>query len=91
MRREPTMPKITIYTSAYCPYCVSAKRLLDKKGAAYEEISVDGRRELRIEMTRKAGGRSTVPQIWVGERHVGGCDDLYELEGAGELDPLLAA
>jgi glutaredoxin 3 len=85
------MPKITIYTSTYCPYCISAKRLLDKKGAAYEEISVDGRREVRAEMTEKTGGRYTVPQIWIGDRHVGGCDDLYELEGAGELDGLLAA
>lgn len=83
------MPDITIYTSAYCPYCSSAKRLLDKKGAKYHEISVDGRREVRAEMTRKAGGRYTVPQIWIGERHVGGCDDLYALEGAGGLDPLL--
>ena len=85
------MPKITIYTSSYCPYCIAAKRLLDKKGAGYEEISVDGRRDVRAEMTRKAGGRTSVPQIWIGARHVGGCDELYELEGAGELDPLLAA
>lgn len=84
------MPRITIYTSAYCPYCISAKHLLDKKGAAYEEIGVDGRRDVRAEMTRKAGGRYTVPQIWIGDRHIGGCDDLFELEGAGELDPLLA-
>lgn len=85
------MPKITIYTSAYCPYCTSAKRLLDKKGAKYDEISVDGRNDVRTEMTRKAGGRYTVPQIWVGDAHVGGCDDLYALDGAGKLDALLAA
>lgn len=85
------MPKVTIYTSAYCPYCTSAKRLLDKKGVTYEEISVDGRAAVRTEMRNKAGGRTSVPQIWIGERHVGGCDDLYELEGAGQLDPLLAA
>lgn len=85
------MPRITIYTSAYCPYCISAKRLLDKKGVTYDEIAVDGRRDVRTEMTRKAGGRYTVPQIWIGERHIGGCDDLYELDGAGELDRLLAA
>ena len=91
MLREPAMPKITIYTSAYCPDCSSAKRLLDKKGAIYEEISVDGHRAVRAEMVEKAGGRYTVPQIWIGDRHVGGCDDLYELEGAGELDGLLAA
>ena len=85
------MPKITIYTSAYCPYCISAKRLLDKKGARYDEITVDGRGDVRAEMTSKAGGRYTVPQIWIGDRHVGGCDDLYALDGAGKLDPLLAA
>ncbi len=85
------MPKVTIYTSSYCPYCFSAKRLLDKKGVRYEEISVDGRAAVRTEMRNKAGGRTSVPQIWIGERHVGGCDDLYELDGAGQLDPLLAA
>jgi glutaredoxin 3 len=83
------MSKVTIYTSSYCPYCISAKRLLDKKGVSYEEISVDGRSAVRAEMTSKAGGRYTVPQIWIGERHVGGCDDLYALEDAGRLDPLL--
>jgi glutaredoxin 3 len=85
------MSKVTIYTSSYCPYCISAKRLLDKKGVSYEEISVDGRGAVRAEMTSKAGGRYTVPQIWIGERHVGGCDDLYALEDAGRLDPLLHA
>lgn len=85
------MSKVTIYTSSYCPYCSSAKRLLDRKGVKYEEISVDGRSAVRAEMTSKAGGRYTVPQIWIGERHVGGCDDLYALEDAGRLDPLLAA
>ncbi len=85
------MANITIYTSDYCPYCSAAKRLLDKKGAAYEEIGVDGQPDVRREMTSKAGGRYTVPQIWIGSRHVGGCDDLYALDAAGELDPLLAA
>ncbi len=85
------MSNVTIYTSSYCPYCISAKRLLDKKGVRYEEISVDGRSSVRAEMTAKAGGRYTVPQIWIGDRHVGGCDDLYALEDAGRLDPLLAA
>lgn len=84
------MQKVTIYTSAYCPYCASAKRLLEKKGAAYEEISVDGQAVVRQEMTKKAGGRYTVPQIWIGATHVGGCDDLYALDEAGRLDPLLA-
>jgi glutaredoxin 3 len=85
------MPKVTIYTSSYCPYCISAKRLLDKKGVEYEEIPVDGRSAVRAEMISKAGGRYTVPQIWIGDRHVGGCDDLYELEDTGRLDSLLAA
>lgn len=84
------MQHVTIYTSAYCPYCASAKRLLEKKGAAYEEISVDGQAAVRQEMTKKAGGRYTVPQIWIGATHVGGCDDLYALDEAGRLDPLLA-
>ena len=84
------MPPITIYTTAFCPYCSMAKRLLSQKGAGFEEIDVGGRPALREEMTRKAGGRHTVPQIWIGDRHVGGCDDLYELDAAGELDPLLA-
>lgn len=85
------MSKVTIYTSAYCPYCMMAKRLLDRKGAAYEEISVDGRAAVRDEMTAKAGGRTSVPQIWIGSRHIGGSDDLHALDSAGKLDPLLAA
>jgi glutaredoxin 3 len=89
--REPIMPKVTIYSSAYCPYCMMAKRLLDRKGVSYEEISVDGRPAVRHEMQAKAGGRNTVPQIWIGSRHVGGCDDLHDLDRAGELDPLLVS
>jgi glutaredoxin 3 len=84
------MTKVTIYTSAYCPYCMMAKRLLDQKGATYEEISVDGRASVRAEMREKAGGRTSVPQIWIGNRHVGGCDDLYALDSEGGLDKLLA-
>jgi glutaredoxin 3 len=84
------MPKITIYTTSLCPYCHMAKQLLKQKGASFEEIDVSGKPTLRQEMTGKAGGRTTVPQIWIGERHVGGCDDLYALDRAGELDPLLA-
>lgn len=84
------MPKVTIYTSSYCPYCIMAKRLLDKKGVPYDEISVDGRSAVRAEMTKKAGGRTSVPQIWIGDRHVGGCDDLHALDDAGKLDPMLA-
>jgi glutaredoxin 3 len=83
------MPKITIYSSAYCGYCSAAKRLLDRKGAKYEEISVDGRPAVRAEMEEKSG-RYTVPQIWIGDTHVGGCDDLHALDAAGRLDPMLA-
>jgi glutaredoxin 3 len=82
------MSKIVIYTTAWCPYCIRAKQLLGKKGVAYEEIAVDGKPELRSEMTRKAG-RTSVPQIWIDDFHVGGCDDLYALERAGKLDALL--
>lgn len=84
------MSPITIYTTAFCPYCSMAKRLLQQKGAAYTEIDVGGSQALREEMRIKAGGRHTVPQIWIGERHIGGCDDLYALDSEGGLDPLLA-
>jgi glutaredoxin 3 len=83
------MPAITIYTKAYCPYCADAKALLTKKGQAFNEIPVRSWDEQKA-MAQKAGGRSTVPQIWIGDRHVGGCDDLYALDAAGKLDPLLA-
>ncbi|MCW3147571.1 glutaredoxin 3 [Stutzerimonas stutzeri] len=82
------MPKVVIYTTAWCPYCIRAKALLDQKNVAYEEISVDGKPALRAEMASKAG-RTSVPQIWIGEQHVGGCDDLFALERAGRLDALL--
>ena len=85
------MADVTIYTTPFCPYCHRAKRLLASKGVAYREIDVSGSMTLRDEMTKKAGGRYTVPQIWIGERHVGGSDDLHELDAHGELDPLLAA
>jgi glutaredoxin 3 len=81
---------VTIYTTRTCPYCFAAKRLLDSKGIKYDEIHVDGNRDLRAAMEQRSG-RYTVPQIWIGEQHVGGCDDLYELERAGELDSMLAA
>ncbi len=85
------MPPIVIYTKSTCPYCHSAKALLRRKGAEFQEISVDGDRAGQAAMAQKAGGRSTVPQIFIGETHVGGCDDLYALEETGRLDPLLAA
>jgi glutaredoxin 3 len=85
------MPKIKIYTTPICPYCVRAKALLKRKGASFEEIDVFMNMDTREEMEAKSGGCYTVPQIFIGERHVGGCDDLYALDRAGELDPLLAA
>jgi glutaredoxin 3 len=84
------MAKITVYTTRFCPYCHMAKELLRKKGTTFEEVDVS-RRELRSEMSAKAGGRCTVPQIWIGERHIGGCDDLYTLDREGKLDSLLTA
>ena len=84
------MPPIIIYTKMYCPYCDAAKDLLRRKNAAFEEVSVDGDAASQRAMAQRAGGRSTVPQIFIGERHVGGCDDLYGLESAGKLDALLA-
>jgi glutaredoxin 3 len=85
------MAKVTIYTTILCPYCHMAKELLRAKCVAFEEVDVTGKSALRAEMSSKAGGRSTVPQIWIGERHVGGCDDLMCLERNGKLDPLLSA
>lgn len=81
-------PDITIYTTAFCPYCVRAKMLLDKKGVSYNEIAVDQQPDKRIEMEMKSGGNS-VPQIFIGAKHIGGCDDMYELEMDQELDALL--
>ncbi len=83
------MARVTIYTTPICPYCISAKRLLTKKGTAFEEINVMGHPQLRDEMVAKAGGRNTVPQIWIDETHVGGCDDLFALEAEGRLDAML--
>ncbi len=84
------MRNVTIYTTPTCPYCIAAKALLRKKGAAFDEINVEGRPELRETMRKRANGGTTVPQIFIGDTHVGGCDDLHELDRAGGLDPLLA-
>lgn len=83
------MSKIEIYTTATCPYCRRAKALLAEKGAAFEEIGVDGDPAAREKMMVRANGRHTVPQIFIDGRHIGGCDDLYALDAAGGLDPLL--
>lgn len=85
------MAKVEMYTKTTCPYCVRAKMLLERKGVAVNEIQVDFGGEKKQEMVHRAGGRMTVPQIFIDGRHVGGCDDLFELEGAGKLDELLAA
>jgi glutaredoxin 3 len=82
------MPSVVIYTSATCPYCIRAKGLLTEKGVAFKDISVDGKPDIRAEMARLAG-RTSVPQIWIGEQHIGGCDDLFALERAGKLAALL--
>ena len=83
------MTSVEIYTTQTCPYCHAAKRLLGKKGAAYTEIDVGRDPQLRAAMTARAGGHRTVPQIFIGGQHVGGCDDLHALDHAGRLDPLL--
>jgi glutaredoxin 3 len=83
------MQSVTIYTKSTCVYCARAKALLTSKNVAYEEISVDGDVAKQEEMTKRANGGWTVPQIFIGTKHVGGCDDLHALERAGELDPLL--
>ena len=85
------MQQIEIYTSPLCGFCHAAKRLLNKKGAAYSEINVMGQPKRKAEMMDRAGGRHTVPQIFIGETHVGGCDELYALDRAGKLDALLEA
>jgi glutaredoxin 3 len=84
------MKAVTVYTSQICPYCVRAKSLLKKKGAAFEEIDVTMDPGARDEMLSKSGGARTVPQIFIGETYVGGCDELYALEREGRLDQLLA-
>lgn len=85
------MPKIEIYTKFTCGYCARAKALLDAKGAPFEEFEISNGGPKREEMISRAHGRTTVPQIFIDGRHIGGCDDLYALEADGRLDPLLAA
>ena len=80
--------EVTIYTTRFCPYCINARALLESKGVAYQEIAIDGNPVLRREMTQRAGSH-TVPQIWIGGEHIGGCDELYALERNNSLDGLL--
>jgi glutaredoxin 3 len=80
---------ITIYTKFTCPYCIKAKALFERKGVSYNELNIENDPEIIKEMLEKTGGKKTVPQIFIGDTHVGGCDDLYALDGKGELDILL--
>ncbi|MBM7407015.1 MULTISPECIES: glutaredoxin 3 [Sphingomonas] len=84
------MAKIEIYTKAFCPYCTRAKRLLESKGAGFEEFDITMGGERRAEMLQRANGRTTVPQVFIDGRHIGGSDDLAALDRQGGLDPLLA-
>lgn len=84
------MANVTIYTTTYCPYCVKAKDLLKRKGQSYEELNAEDD-DVREAMIVKAGGRRTVPQIFINDQHIGGSDDLYALDKAGKLDALLAS
>ncbi len=79
---------VVLYTTRYCPYCIRAKQLLSSKGVSFQDIPVDNDPEKREEMMQKSG-RHTVPQIWIGGTHVGGCDELYDLERQGKLDAML--
>ena len=85
------MANIVVYSSNFCPFCHRAKALLKSKGATFKEINVDMKSSVRKEMREKAGGVNSVPQIWVGKTHVGGCDDLFALDARGGLDSLLAS
>ena len=83
------LSKIEIYTTLFCPFCIRAKQLLDSKGVMYYETDVTARRSLRKAMTERAGGRTSVPQIFIDGQHIGGCNDLLALERSGQLDRLL--
>lgn len=82
--------KVEIYTWKTCPYCIRAKWLLRWKGVSFTEYKIDGNAEARAAMATRANGRRSVPQIFINDHHIGGCDDLYQLDAAGELDALLA-
>jgi glutaredoxin 3 len=88
---ENSTPLVEIYTTRFCPYCSAAKALLKRKGVSYSEIDISSDFERREEMIRRANGRMTVPQIFIGITHVGGSDELHTLERAGRLDPLLTS
>lgn len=88
---ENIKAKVEIYTWQTCPYCIRAKMLLGWKGVNYIEYKIDGDDAARIKMSERANGRRTVPQIFINDQHIGGCNDLYQLDTEGKLDPLLAA
>ncbi len=81
--------KVEIYTWSRCPFCIRAKGLLDKKGVEYTEYCIDGDEDARDEMRARANGKSSLPQIFIDDSHIGGCDDIYALESMGELDSML--
>ncbi len=83
------MTAVTIYTKSWCPYCSAAKELLTRKNVSFTEIEITGKADLKDEMVKRSG-RATVPQIFIGQTHVGGCDDLYALDQRGTLDAMLA-
>ncbi len=83
------MSEVVMYSTPWCPYCIRARHLLSSKGVQFQDINVAGNHELRADMAQRAGAR-TVPQIWIGDTHVGGCDELHALERQGKLDALLA-
>lgn len=88
-KQEYLMLKIEVYSKEICPYCVRAKKLLTKKGVGFTEIDISKQPELRDLMIQRANGRQTVPQIFINDKHIGGCDDLYALDAEGKLDNLL--
>jgi glutaredoxin 3 len=81
--------KVEIYTWSYCPFCIRAKALLNKKGVEFTEYCIDGDNEARAKMAERANGRTSLPQIFINDQHIGGCDDLHALDAQGKLDPLL--
>ncbi|WP_409019747.1 glutaredoxin 3 [Brevundimonas vesicularis] len=85
------MAEVVIYTKPGCPYCIRAKSLLDRKGAAYTEIVASNDPEKKAEMVERSGGKMTFPQVFINDQHVGGCDEIHALDARGGLDPLLAA
>lgn len=84
-------PKVEVYTWRSCPFCITAKQLLKNKGVEFTEYSIDGDENARNQMARRANGRRSVPQIFINEQHIGGCDDIYDLDAEGKLDQLLAS